>query len=437
MFKLLGGIKLGLNGNQTVDREVVEAENQLEKLNQLVEGISNDIIKIVAMQNDVEKIAKSLLEKSQLDPKQEKKVTEIFETSIKELRLSLKKHADKFDEFDEFNVIKLRLVEVLTANGLSEELKIDCQSVMNKYPKIDWKEIEPLLEGKGNVEVPLVSLEKTVLENSIPGYSHVRKVKGDGSCYYRSVMVGLLEQILDPKNPKRSEQLLDLATKFSRLKPDSEIRSQFVLNSLCIQKLIDRITETATGEGWKSVEEFLEEVKDSSSEIDNALILGARYLLADHIMNIAHKFLNQATGELLEPDGTRYFHTDGTEMSQIGPLMGCKNPEKMMDFCRDSIFSNKEAEGVPVNLGFFADIFGFSLENCSDLGTVESNKGDIKVSILRRGSHYDILYPNVEKNVKAAPALNRSKSYAALILVFVAYFIAVWVQNSLKNQNGK
>jgi hypothetical protein len=104
-------------------------------------------------------------------------------------------------------------------------------------------------------------------------YPGFRSIRGDGNCYYRAVMVGLMEQII--MSPDREKLFLDLRDKFERIigTYDGRYDDKIIPFSVAL-------TEASRGECWNTVEDFNQDLRDFNSRLDAQMIQSARCLNA-------------------------------------------------------------------------------------------------------------------------------------------------------------
>ena len=111
---------------------------------------------------------------------------------------------------------------------------------------------------------------KNGFKEQYPGF---RSIRGDGNCYYRAVMVGLIEQII--MSPDREKLFLDLRDKFERIIGGYDGRFDDK-----IIPFIVTLTVASRGKCWNTVDEFEEELRHSHSSLDAQMIQSARCLNA-------------------------------------------------------------------------------------------------------------------------------------------------------------
>ncbi|CAE8595518.1 unnamed protein product, partial [Polarella glacialis] len=104
-------------------------------------------------------------------------------------------------------------------------------------------------------------------------YGHWRPVRGDGNCYYRTVIYGCLEVMLADESPKRIEQLLETFKKVSYKNAKEQNAHEQML------KIIRSFEDQEQLELWVSQDLIL----------DQALIRACRQLVRMFLMQRAHE----------------------------------------------------------------------------------------------------------------------------------------------------
>lgn len=218
------------------------------------------------------------------------------------------------------------------------------------------------------------------LAKDYPGF---RQVRGDGNCYFRAVIYGLIEQAI--ASPERAKLFDKIAQKTEALKGFD--------NTLYDQELTDvtaLLRQAARGEIWPTLQALETDMRDINSESDALLVRAARVLT---VVNA------EADPEL---NDTR-LETDHNEILTMG----------------------READGSFIQKGNLFNALGISgslvrvetkneevakregIQKPLPQGTVEihqlnsgSNPLDprIEVNILLRPGHYDLFYSEKQFN---------------------------------------
>ncbi|MBX9924694.1 MAG: hypothetical protein K2Y01_11355 [Rhabdochlamydiaceae bacterium] len=429
-------------------------------------AISGDIFRLREMEVELALVVSSYLSK-EWGENSTGKVGEVFSNYIAPTQKAIKDAIERFNPNTPISLTiardKVQYAIGQLAEKTTEEKKNTiaiCRSVMGLFSQEDWVNqvvdiaaVEEVMDQESrevqerayinsldlkDVQVPLIG-EKKALAIPVAGYTHGRDVKGGGGCYYRAIMINILEQVLDPANPNKSEDCLRMAKILENLEEGVSsfsfpaMSSEGILNKL----LIDRLKQAAEGVIWTTAEEFLQDVLKDELQIDEALVRGARHLVANHLMDVAGEFLDTNTGLLYPNNGLGYLDADGVPLLQVATLIGCSNPQEMHRYCCEKILNMESyAEGVPVNLSCLARIFNFSLATISDHSHLRSGEG-VEVVVQLVGDHYKILYP---KPLEVIPPVNTSSAGGKMFFYsFVALLMALWMANSMKSmlKNGK
>jgi hypothetical protein len=453
-----------LMGNSNCSQ--IESENMTEKLINLRANIrqsSSDIFRLMEIQAEVESIISDCISQQPKDDASAQRIAEIFRDQIDPTQQAITRAIESFQSTPETEPLAYERVcaaiHQLGEKSLAEKKSTIaiCRSVMEKYPTVEWINLveslsmiedriveEPIPSGLVDVVVPLIG-EKMALEAPIAGYNSCRNVKGGGGCYYRSIMFRLLEQVLDPSNLNRFAQCHEIANSLEMLSPGNSLFcfEDMSVDSIQNRVLIDQLRQAAEGKIWTTVEEFQEDFVKDTLSIDVALEKSARHLLANFIMGIADQYYDPNTGLFYPPNnGIGYYDKDGKPLLQVAVLMGCYAPDQMINFCRGQILPmDAYAEGVPVNLGFLAHIFQFSLVSVSDSVNFRVGKGP-EVAVQLIGDHYRILYPEpVVKGelavvVNDVPAFNSKSDYKIFLYGFAVLCISLFVIQFMKMVKG-
>lgn len=110
-------------------------------------------------------------------------------------------------------------------------------------------------------------------------YVGLRKIRGDGNCYYRAVIVGLLEHIMRTGERQKFKSLHGLLAK--------SIISKSGDHPDPIETLLNMILEASAedGERWRTWEEVEADILNvNSNGIDEALIRACRRLVAQYLL---------------------------------------------------------------------------------------------------------------------------------------------------------
>ncbi len=204
-------------------------------------------------------------------------------------------------------------------------------------------------------------------------------VRGEGNCYYRAVMIGMLEQMVVAEN--RAELFNNLAQKLevslnntnSLVKFPDEKRVQQ-------QDLIRTLRKAANGECWNSPQDLKRDLLFSGEKtLDYALVTAARYLVAQRIQQL------ESEGHL---PGSIILDSDTYYQDKI-----LNNEE----YATHEIFGNSllaDSLGVPIRLMHLEETDDdVKLNTYPDALTVDAldSKNNLKVNVLLFREHNQIL----------------------------------------------
>ncbi len=201
-----------------------------------------------------------------------------------------------------------------------------------------------------------------------------RPIAGDGNCYYRANMFGLIEQIIKNGNRERFNELAEI---FEAITPSLPREHQSDHN-----RFVAGLKAAASGDLWETLDSFKHDVVHTT--LDTLMVRAARYLVASEIQNMAEQ----------QPD--EYGIT-------IEHLIG---EQSLQDYCANIRSLGKDAEGPHVNMSILSRTLKFPLAlhtaaGTGGLFTVEQTRGyeNEKVSILLvpERTHYVLVYPNATR----------------------------------------
>jgi hypothetical protein len=291
--------------------------------------------------------------------------------------------------------------------------------------------LEPILsiraqsvKERHNLAVSNIILE---LETEYNGY---RKIRGDGNCYYRAIIFGVLEDIVHKKDYKRLNTLRRLLEKALSIKELGTLLAQDAFSSesefpvfyqnftddlLWLLGKIDKTWEYFSGidmklngkveldnAGWQTREDFEDEVV-RSDRLDRILVLVCRVLTSGWAI------LNQ--------------NRDCCGL----PFMTAVDSENIIDYCRLSTMRwSESAEGLPVQLGALSEALqcdikivtkhhgGRSEHEPFGIDNVYSGPNKTgRVVICFRPGHYDLLYAKSSYNYDSTTIMAGSSTSAA------------------------
>lgn len=226
-------------------------------------------------------------------------------------------------------------------------------------------------------------------------YEGWRSIRGDGNCYYRTVIYGLIEQII--RSNKR-EKLLILREKFLavRIQPtDSEKSTDLILPPMqSLDSICDMLQLAADGLAWVNIEEFDNSILNTQTGHDLALVsacrsIVSRYLIQNQKLEISGISIADAILPSfpdisnMEEYCARYVDCMGEDAE--GPLVYLGVLLKSLDCWGVTIFLDRRDD---VAMNVYETPF---TESTTSLGTVH---------LLLRPGHYDLLYPRFLDNLE-------------------------------------
>lgn len=240
--------------------------------------------------------------------------------------------------------------------------------VANVGPRRDFRDLEDELrfnQGK---------LQK--LKRLAKDYSNWRPVRGDGNCYYRSIIFGALEAFLATGAQNRYERIM-LALSQVRYRVPS------------LQDVHDQMLEVLRS--FRSPDEVERWIAEDAV-IDQALILACRRLVRDYLMKRA----DEAS-------------TDGRTYSQVVRDLG-SSFKSIEDYCRqviDPLGIDAETFSLhilPTLLGLGVRIWILDSRDDVALNKIDIDGPDkvVDVHLLFKPGQYDLLYAQGKNGTKHA-----------------------------------
>jgi ubiquitin thioesterase protein OTUB1 len=260
-----------------------------------------------------------------------------------------------------------------------------------RFPPFIGKKDETLqyLESQYNRHV-MQNLNSLKTEHLITG---VRPIRGDGNCYYRATLFGLLEQVIQ-KNPReRQSRLEHIANVFKAIKPPTQAHNTFIAY----------LEQAAQDSIWHSVEEL--EAAFLNEQFNFAMTRSAKDLLADWTRQNAGIEFHGITLETTITTQKEY----GTVEDFISKVI---SPE------------GKCVEGPAIDVGGLGIALGFNIlvyvlpstegSKISVIGNLPPQSANEEVHLVLRPGHYDLLYKSDRKNreqEEVKDAIRASSSY--------------------------
>lgn len=230
----------------------------------------------------------------------------------------------------------------------------------------------------------------------------IKKIRGDGNCYYRAVMYKMLQDIALSTGAERETLIDNFSVQIEKVGSMIEAASpakwaNFVRRAdrqpskeeaiIKHNNLLAFLDGARRGEYCNSVNELDEAL--SSADLDYAVGTAARFLVADEII----KRQNEQFNELSLSDAILLNYGVGSDLPEP-----CENLDEFIK--RYVLQDNTCAEGAPVNLGLLPLLFGYDcfLTNLpygrgSNISLVDAHANQGKeIRILLRPGHYDALY---------------------------------------------
>jgi hypothetical protein len=221
----------------------------------------------------------------------------------------------------------------------------------------------------------------------------ISRIKGDGNCYYRSIMYGYFKQIQKLPEQERISALRELTNAMST------VYSQLPEHERSSYPLFINFLKDAT-ENPRIIEHFDAYLLLENSFLDRAMIMGLRYLLANWLQTAGPYYIipseNQGSPTILGDSLNTYAqYTCGLE-----PTDNMSSMQRYIDE-RVKVWGT-DAEGPVVDMGLYALILPCKITNIlldpsqANLTSRQVGKpdADIEIKVLLRPGHYDLLYGN-------------------------------------------
>ena len=217
------------------------------------------------------------------------------------------------------------------------------------------------------------------LSTSYAGY---RKIRGDGNCYFRAVVFGLLEQLICRGNREGFQLIIDCFRSFEPGNGKFKARHYNLLRYL---------GHAAEGSKWNTVAELEADLLSEATHLDEAVVRASRWL--------AGKYLLEHGDEL----------RNGLSISDACTLT--LGVDSLQAFCDRAVWAMGEcAEGAFVDLGVLPSALGcdshiafLSRESNVELTVLDARAEGVHgarfepIHLLLRPGHFDLLYARSSK----------------------------------------
>lgn len=279
---------------------------------------------------------------------------------------------------DRFNSNFTKNLERLKTGGFSKELETQI-AITNP---LDLQTERTSNSSSSSSRAPSeITSRKTTLNITLPPLTELIKIKGDGACYYRSLMSGLFLQCAAKDEQTRKENFSQLLLK---LQPVLNLINQDSDELLKIQSTLfmDTLRLSSLGDSWNTPQDFTTSI-NTNQDLDQGMIALARYALI-HVSTLNE---NVIFGELSLKDAILpSYEVDGiTTMSEFYTQV-----IKKMD---------RDAESGLLQLGLLPQYLGC---NTLSIAWDDSQKDPIitgninetsiaTVFLFNRNNHYDLL----------------------------------------------
>ena len=208
------------------------------------------------------------------------------------------------------------------------------------------------------------------LSQSFPSF---RRTRGDGNCFYRSVMFCILEQFIKNKDQVLAAGAIGLSYQniIEKVKSSAHILSAAGFEAICYEDFIDLILEKLEGVKSSSVEVLSQEFEDKM--LADSIVMYSRFLISAYLRLNSDRF-------------------EGFTEGYATVLDYCKSEVEPMD--RESeqlqVMAMSEAFNIKIQIEYMDRS---DSDNCTQLIFPESYSGpDFTVHLLYRPGHYDLLY---------------------------------------------
>jgi ubiquitin thioesterase protein OTUB1 len=222
-------------------------------------------------------------------------------------------------------------------------------------------------------------------------YNGCRRIRGDGNCYFRSIIFSIMEQIVYMEENKKKAALNNLKTKLKDIRYDSleYDNSEYYNNSH--KFLIDYLDGAIDGNKMETPDDLeYDMLQEDNTSIDNPLIRASRGLVSNYLLS------NQDT-----------ILAEGGLPLQSAILPSYEDCRNMNEFCDKYIKAmDVDVEGAFIELGILPSLLGCActivylsriegndLKDFTNAPIDTSVPLNINIHILLKPGHYDMLYP--------------------------------------------
>lgn len=214
-------------------------------------------------------------------------------------------------------------------------------------------------------------------------YPGARTIKGDGDCYYRSVIYSVVEQAVTAPDDDRFGYFEQLALKID------ELRGTYSPNNLSpyhltydadevLSKVADLFRDARDGQCWRTISELEADMRSPDSETDLLLTRAARLLTANQVLSApnAREFIAEGDIENILTDGES-IEGAAAEGFYLFDALGIDGHLVRIE----TQGHDRLAKGESETYRFEMSRVGF-----------ESLEPPLEVNILLKPGHYDLLY---------------------------------------------
>jgi ubiquitin thioesterase protein OTUB1 len=205
-------------------------------------------------------------------------------------------------------------------------------------------------------------------------FPQFRRTRGDGNCFYRSVLFSLLEQFIVHHSELDGDSPVAVvyANVLGRVKESTQVLSAAGFEPLCYEDFIDLLVAKMEMVGSISIEGLKNDFEDKI--VADSIVMYSRFLVSAFLRMNQERFEGFIEG-----------------FSSV--LEFCKSEVEPMD--RESeqiqVMALAEAFGVRIRI-LYLDRSDSDL--CNEITfPVDYNGPDFGVYLLYRPGHYDVLYP--------------------------------------------
>ncbi|KAF0973737.1 hypothetical protein FDP41_007124 [Naegleria fowleri] len=211
-------------------------------------------------------------------------------------------------------------------------------------------------------------------------YSHIRGIRGDGNCFIRAFVFGLLDFLIRKKDKTLTQQMIDIIDQHYKYLievlnyPEHCLEDFYSITKEVFEKVRDGVIHTVEG----LLEHYFSDKTTDLMMTSQAIVCFMRFLLSGHIQMNCDDYLPFFLDQYAT--AKEFCHAEIEIMDR-----DCDNIHLMAMTSAFKVCIRVEVLDAQSRASDKFDVFGYTIPECSDKEPV--------VYLLFRPGHYEIIYP--------------------------------------------